>query len=44
MEMTENRHALAPLPALDGGDVALEIGSDLFPRIETIAHGHSGWW
>jgi hypothetical protein len=34
--MTVNRHPLALLPALDCGDVAVEVDCDTLPGIETF--------
>jgi hypothetical protein len=34
--MTVNRHPLALLPSLDCRDVAVEVGCDFLPGIETF--------
>ena len=36
-------HALALLPALDGGHVAVKIGGDLLPGVQTILGLILGW-
>jgi hypothetical protein len=36
MPMPVDRHPLSFLPALDGGHIAVEVGRDLFPRIQQI--------
>ena len=34
VQVAVDRHSLLPLPALDGGHVALEVGRDFLPRVK----------